>query len=539
MTLRHVRDERRAAKPACPPDPGRPRAAWAASQRCATLLLALCGLAYSQAPPPAPGSQGAQLPLSGRTGQTGSVSAIQTPLPGVTSSVNTLNTSVQVQGPFQGSVAGKPFSGKLSLRDALARGLEYNLGAVGLTQAMRQARGQARVARSSLLPNLNGYLRESVQQTNLEALGLRLSIPVRGFSIPTIVGPFNYYDLRATLTQTVADLTAVNNYRSAQELVRANGAALRDARDLVVLAVGGAYLQVIAAEARVRAAQAQIDSAQALFKQTQDRRSVGLNPQIDVNRSQVQLQTQQQRLMTLQNDLAKQKINLARLTGLPPNENYGITDEIAYAPAPALTVEQALAQAYEKRADLQAAEAQVRAAERSRSAARAQRLPSLALSADYGAIGINPAQSHGTFTVVGTLRIPIWQGGRDEGSIEQAGAALDQRRAELADLRGRIEADVRDALLDLKTAGSQLAVARNNQSVARQTLDLTRQRFEAGITDALEVTQAQESVMSADLDYITSLFAHNLAKTELARAIGGAEERLEQFLQFGAPEPRP
>ena len=500
---------------------------------CAVLWLGLGSILQAQVPPPQ-STPAAQLPLSGRPGQGGSVNTVQTPVPGVTSSVNTLNTSVQVQGPYAGSVAAnaKPFNGKLSLRDAVARGLEYNLGTEGLTQAMRQARGQARVARSSLLPNLNGYLREAVETENLAALGLRIHVPIPGFSFPTIVGPFNYYDLRATLTQTVADLTALNNYRSAQELVKANEAALRDARDLVVLAAGGAYLQVMAAEARVRSAQAQIDTAQALFKQTQERRAVGLNPQIDVNRSQVQLQTQQQRLMSLENDVAKQKINLARLVGLPVNDGYEITDDIPYSPAPDLTIEQALKQAYENRADLQSAEAQVRAAERTRSAARWEHLPSLALSADYGAIGINPAQSHGTFTVVGTLRIPIWQGGRTEGEAQEADAALGQRRAELEDVRGRIEADVRNAFLDLKTAASQLEVARNNQQVAGDTLGLTRQRFEAGIADAVEVTQAQESVVSADLDYITSVFAHNLSKVALARAIGRAEERLGQFLKM-------
>src|ERR1022692_2215171 len=247
----------------------------------AVIWLALGAILQAQAPPPQ-GTPAAQLPLSGRGGQGGSVNTVETPVPGVTSSVNTLNTSVQVQGPYAGSVAGsaKPFSGKLSLREAVGRALEYNLGTEGLTQAMRQARGQARVARSSLLPNLNGYLRETVEQENLAALGLRIHVPIPGFSFPTIVGPFNYYDLRATLTQTVADLTALNNYRSARELVKANEAALRDARDLVVLAAGGAYLQVMAAEARVRSAQAQIDTAQALFKQTQDRRAVGLNPQM-------------------------------------------------------------------------------------------------------------------------------------------------------------------------------------------------------------------------------------------------------------------
>ncbi|MGA3040518.1 MAG: TolC family protein [Bryobacteraceae bacterium] len=504
---------------------------------CAIFWLALGAglpsLVQAQAPPPQ-GTPAAQLPLSGRGGQSGSVNTVETPVPGVTSSVNTLNTSVQVQGPYAGSVSGaaKPFSGKLSLRGAVGRALEYNLGTEGLTQAMRQARGQARVARSSLMPNVNGYLRESVQQTNLEALGLRFNFHFPGISIPTIVGPFNYFDLRATLTQTVADLTALNNYRSAQELVKANEAALRDARDLVVLAAGGAYLQVQAAEARVRSAQAQIDTAQALFKQTKERRAVGLNPQIDVNRSQVQLQTEQQRLMSLENDVAKQKINLARIVGLPVDDSYEITDDIPYSPAPDLTLEQALKQAFETRADLQSAAAQVRAAERARSAAHWEHLPSLAFSADYGAIGINPGQSHGTFTVVGTLRIPIWQGGRTEGETQEADAALGQRRAELEDVRGRIEADVRDAFLDLKTAASQIDVAGNNQQMARETLVLTRQRFEAGIADSVEVTQAQESVVSADFDYITSVFAHNLSKVALARSIGKAEERIGQFLRM-------
>lgn len=174
----------------------------------------------------------------------------------------------------------------------------------------------------------------------------------------------------------------------------------------------------------------------------------------------------------------------------------------------------------------------MRAAERSRSAAPAERLPSLALSGDYGAIGTNPSQSHGNFTVAGTLRFPIWQGGRTEGDIEQAEASLDQRRAELEDLRGRIQSDVRNAFLDLQTTSNQVEVSRINQRVARETLDLTRQRYDAGVTDSVEVVQSQEGVASADLDYITSLFAHNLAKLTLARVIGHAEENLPMFLKL-------
>ncbi len=484
---------------------------------------------------PAQGTQANQLPLSGRNQQGGSVTASETAVPGTTTSVNTINPIVQVQGPYAGSassVAKIPFSGKLSLREAVERAIEFNLGAVGLTEAVHQSRGQAKIARSFLLPNLNASMSETVQQTNVQALGVRFDSPIPGFSPPTIVGPFNYFDVRATLSQTVVDLTARNNYLAARNISRANELSAADARDLVILAVGGNYLQIIAAKARIDAARAQLETANALYKQTGQQRAAGVVPQTDLNRSQIQLLTQQQRLVSLQNDYAKLKINLARLTGLPPNDQYEISDVIPFAPAPPISFEDALNQAFEQRSDLKAAQAQVEAAERGRSAARAERLPSFAVRADYGVIGTNPSQAHGTFSVVGTVRVPIWQGGRTKGQTEVAEAALAQRRAELEDVKGRIESEVRNAYLDLQASASQVEVARTNIAVTTQNLDLTRQRFEAGVSDNVEVVQSQEALVTAHFDYINSVFAHNLAKLSLARAIGRAAEALPQFLKI-------
>lgn len=480
-------------------------------------------------------TQATQLPLSGRNPQGGSVTTTQTAIPGTTNSINTINPTVQVQGPFTGStssVTRRPFSGRLSLREAVDRALEFNLGAVGLTEAVRQARGQSKIARSALLPNLNASLSETVQQTNLQALGVRFDLPVPGFAPPTIVGPFNFFDLRASLSQTVFDLTARNNYRATKEIARANELSVEDARDLIVLGVGGTYLQVIAARSRIEAARAQLATAEALFKQTSEQRAAGVVAQIDLNRSQIQLLTQQQRLVSLENDYSKLKITLARLAGLPPNEQYEISDAIPFSEAPPLTFDEALKQAFEQRSDLKAAQAQVEAAGRSRSAARSERLPSFAVRADYGVIGVNPSQAHGTFSVAGTVRVPIWQGGRIKGQTEVAEAALGQRQAELEDLKGRIESEVRNAYFDLQAAASQVEVARKNIQVSTQNLDLTRQKFEAGVSDNVEVVQSQEALSTANTDYINSVFAHNLAKLSLARAIGRASEALPQFLKL-------
>ncbi|HMD70642.1 MAG TPA: TolC family protein [Bryobacteraceae bacterium] len=503
-------------------------------------VLAGAGSAFAQSPPgggsPA-GASAVALPASGRNSQGGSVGAVEQAVPGTTTSVNTLNPSVQISGPYSGSTrstTAMPFSGKLSLREALERGLAYNLGAVGLAQTVRQTSAQVTVARSALLPNINGNLSETVEQNDLAALGLRISVPVPGFRFPTVVGPFNYFALQATLSQTVANLTSIDNYRSAKATARASQYSLQDARDLITLAVGGAYLQVLAAQARVDAAQAQLDTANAVFHQSTEQHTEGVLGRLNVDQSQVRALTQQQQMITLRNDLAKQKINLARLTGLPPNAGYELTDSFPFSPAPVQNVDAAVAQAEQQRADLKAAQSQVEAAAKALSAARAQRLPSANISGNYEVIGTNPSQSHGAFTVVGTLSIPLWQGGRTAGDIAQAEAVLAQRRAELDDTRGQIEAQVRQACLDLEAAAGQVEVARKNVQVAQETLEMTRARMEAGVINTLEVVQAQQTVASAQLDLIDSVFAHNLAKLSLARAVGHASEQVPSLLKAQA-----
>ncbi len=451
------------------------------------VLLTLCTspwAAFAQLqPPPVPSASAVALPASGRNNQGGSVTSAQQPVAGTITSVNTLNPSLQISGPYSGSTrstSAMPFSGKLSFAEALQRGLAHNLGAVGLEQTVRQNRAQVTVARSSLLPNINGNLSETVEQSDLAALGLRIQVP--GFRIPTIVGPFNYFTLQASLSQTVANLTTVRNYQSARASARASQYSLQDARDLITLAVGGAYLQVLAAQARVDAAQIQLDTSNAVLHQSAEQHGQGVLAKLNVDQNQVHTLTQQQQMITLRNDLAKQKINLARLTGLPPDPRYQLTDAFPYSPAPFPNVDASVAQAEQQRADLKAAQSQVEAAARALSAARAERLPSAQVSGVYAVIGTTPSASHGAFTVVGSVNIPLWQGGRTEGEIAQAQAVLAQRQAELDDTRGQVEAEVRQAQLDLDAAAGQVEVANKNLQVAQETLEMTRARMQAGVS---------------------------------------------------------
>jgi outer membrane protein TolC len=417
----------------------------------------------------------------------------------------------------------------LGLREAIQRGITYNLNVVGLTHAAEQARGRQRIARSALLPNLSADFSAVDQQTNLAATGVRINIP--GVAFDELVR-FNVVDLRARLSQTVVNLTSKNNYRAAQEAVQANELSIEDSRDLIVLAVGGGYLETLAARARLATTRAQIETATSIHERTVQQQSSGLATPLDVNRAQVQILTAQQRLAMQQADFAKRKINLARLIGLPPTDRYDLAQDVPFSPAPALSLEDTLKQAAERRSDLKAAEAQVRAAERTLDAARAERLPSVAVSADYGTNRASETSAQQTYRVAAVVRVPIWEGGRATGVIEQATAALVQRRTERDDLSAQIEGDARKAYLDLEAAATQVAAAEANLRVTRDILALTRQRFDAGVSDNIAVVQSQEALAAAEYDYINSVFAHNLAKVGLARVVGRAADEIVRYLQL-------
>src|SRR5919106_52545 len=469
----------------------------------------------------------------GLSAEQGAVTATQLPVPGTSTSINTLNPSVTVQGPYSGSassVDAMPFSGRLPLSEAVVRALGFNLGLINATAAARSVEADVRTARSAFLPRVHVDYTQARRDTNLAAAGIHIDLPLPGFVFPTVVGPFNVVDVRVHLSQSIVNLSDWNAFRAARESVRESDFLVEDAKELVTLAVGAAYLQVLTSQARLVSARAQLETAEALYTQIAAERRVGLRAQIDVNRTQVEVLTQRQRLVSLQTDLTRQKINLARLTGLPPTDQYEVAGDVPYAAAPALAVDEAIAEALSQRADVKAADAAVRAAERSRSAASAERLPSVSVNADYGAIGNEFSDARRTFAVVGTVRVPLWEGGRTEAHVQRADAVLRRRRAERDNVRAQVVADVRNAWSEVQAATSQVDLATANLATVRETLDLTRQRFQAGITDSLEVVRAQEGVATADLDYINSVFAHNLAKLALARALGRAATELDRFL---------
>ena len=390
----------------------------------------------------------------------------------------------------------------------------------------QQARGQRGIAKSELLPQLNTRVSEAFEKTNLRTLGVSLPI------IPTAT-KFNYFDARAArLDQSVFDLVKIRNLQGAGENVQATIKAARNARDLVVLAVAGSYLQIVATRARADATAAQVVSFGAVYKQAADRLEAGLATRVDALRAKVQLQVQEQRLRSLQGDLETQKLKLARIVGLPAGQRFVATDAYRFAPLENVTEDEALRRAEADRTDLQAAESGVKAAALGVKAARAERVPTVNVNADFGAAGVTPTNhSTSVFNVAGVLNIPLYQGGRVAADVDVATAALRQRTAERDDVRGQIDEDVRQAFIQLGTAADQVGTAGSNRELAHEALVQSTDRFAAGVADTVEVVQAEQTVVQADDDYITAVFDHNLGKVALARAMGNAEGSLPGLLK--------
>ena len=436
--------------------------------------------------------------------------------------------STQSQSPFLGSVPAKLAPGvlQISLQDALDRGLKQNLGLLLSNEDIRSARGERWTQLSKLLPNLTTQTSVAASQTDLATLGF--SIP----NFPTVIGPFSYFDSRAYLTQTLFDWKAYNKTRSATKSLESTRYTYKDARDLVILAVGFTYLQAIASEARIETADAQVKTAQTLYSQASDQFQAGTSPAIDALRAKVELQTRQQQLIAARNDFSIQKLNLARVIGLAPGQQFELTDKSLYQPLEGIPVDEALKRAYASRSDYQAALAEQRAAEFSHKAAVAGYFPTLSFSGDYGIAGSHPeTNAHGVFDVRGILSIPIFQGGTVKGDTLKAEAQLRQSRERVENLRGQIDADVRTALFNLQSSAEQVAVAQSNVGLAEETLTQSRDRFAAGVTDTVEVVQAQEAVAAAHENYISSLYSFNYAKISLARALGLAEEGVKEYFK--------
>ena len=426
----------------------------------------------------------------------------------------------QPASSYQGSVATGTVTAdtlQLTLDDAVQRGLKTNLGLLLSNTQAANSRGQRLQDLQALLPSIDGNIKEAFVQSDLAAQGLKIP----GF--PTIIGPFGYTDIRANLTWTVFSLNSLKTYMASRHNFQAAQLSAEDARQLVILTVGNAYLKVLADQAQIESTEQQVSTSKVSLDQATSNHSAGTAPRLDELRAQVDTQSLQQQLIVAKNAKEKDKLALARTIGLPLGQSFELADKAPYSAFDQPDVQQAIKQALANRKDRQASAEATKGDEEARKAATYDRLPTVKAEADYGDIGVNVRHSHGTGNATGTITIPIFKEAQFRGEAQVAQSQLDQQRFQQSDLDAQIEADVRDALFDIASSQQQVEVAHSNVQLSAEVLSEAQDRYKAGVSDNLAVSNAQQTVAQADSQYVNSLYQHNVAKLNLARAMGVAQ----------------
>jgi outer membrane protein TolC len=427
-----------------------------------------------------------------------------------------------------GRASSAPLS--LTLRDAVDRALKNNLATLVGTEFERQAEAKRRQDLAELFPKVNAVVASEQRQVNLAAFGFS------GFpGVRQVIGPFGLVDARATLSQPVLDFELRHNLRQSTEMQRAAAFGNSNTREMVVLSALDLYFRVFSSRSRVTAVEAELARATVLHNRAVDMKDAGIIPGIDVLRAQVEQRAVEQRLIQARNLEQKDKLALARVIGLPLDQEFALADSLPLegeaVPPLAALLEISLA----RRADLKALDARVRAAEEDFKSVNARKLPSLAVTGDYGAIGRTPFNSHGTFSMRVEARVPLFDRNID-GEAAEKQAIVRQRQSERDSLRGSIEMDVRSALLDLQSAQEELRVSRDSLTLSQQQLDQAQDRFTAGVANNLEVVQAQQDLALSDERVIQSLYGFNIARALLARATGSAERSVSEFFPGSTPK---
>jgi outer membrane protein TolC len=447
---------------------------------------------------------------------------------------------------YYGSVQTVPYTSdtkQLSLDDAIRLGIENNLALTLARENQKTAEAQASQTLNVLLPNIDVSGGTGIHQFNLQAQGFRPGLlssfgalvpPSEAANFPFIV-KVDVTQGQANLSQTLFNWAGWDLYKAAKAGAKAAYYNAQSSRGLVVLNVGTAYLQVLADQAQLDYANSLLKTDEMLLYQAVEEHKAGTAANLDELRARVQYQAQQQSVIAAENTLEKDEIALKRQIGMAPQQKIQLTEAAPFADLAAMNIDDAKREAYANRQDYQSLLQQLRFAELERKAATHERFPTLSFNSNYGVVGISGGPYHGTFVAAGTLNIPIFQEAKFRGDRDVAESQLQNIRSQLADLRNKIDQQLRDSLLDLQSTAELVRVAKSNVDLSTTALEQTTDRFKAGVDDNLPVVQAQSTLALAQARYVDSVRQYNLSKLGLARNLGIIDTQYKNYLQGGAP----
>ncbi len=417
---------------------------------------------------------------------------------------------------------------------SMKRAVEIALAPDGSTRAalaqesIQQAQDRVAEARAALLPNLDTSVQYRRQTTNLQAFGFNFSIPVPGFSIPAIVGPFSVLDTRASAQQSVVNISDIRKYQASKAALAATKFDSDATRTQVSDEVARGYLACLRADADRDTGRANVQLSEALLAQAKRAQTAGTGTGIEVTRAEVQLANDRQRLIRAENDRTRATLQLLKSMGLRMDSSIEFTDKLDYKPIDPASSETLLEQARKARFEMKTQQQREEAARLSHGAVKAQRLPTVGASADYGAIGTDVISSRATYTMGVSLKVPVFDGGRRGALREESFSQYKQEQIRTRDVGQQIELQVRVALESLRSASAEVDSAREGLSLAENELAQARRRYDAGVATSVEVTDAQTRLQRARDNQVIALYDYNVARLDLATATGTIGDYLSQ-----------
>ncbi len=422
------------------------------------------------------------------------------------------------------SVAQEPAPYRLTLQDAIQKALQANLSVLVADTRVEEAEGtRARRLSAALLPRVRVQSYANLQNRDLRAFGI--SLP----GVPEVVGPFSNYDFRVYGEQNLVDLQSYRGWKASERALDAGKMDYQDARDLIVRAIAGLYLNAQSAAARVDAAESRVTASDVLYKLAKDRHDAGTATGVDVLRSQVQLANDKQALLVARNQYKQSLLTLARNLGMSPSTPLELAERLLYRPLAQPQADGLVSSALLARPDYLSLTSQREGLVEQQRANHARSLPKLSINGNYGGLGRSIGSVQGTGIVQGQIDFTVFDRDRS-GEAQELASRVRRIDAQIADLRRGIEEDIREALLNLESAAEQVAVAKDGQDLAQRELELAQDRFQSGTTNNVEVVTAQDELARAQENYILAVSSHADAKFALARAAGDTEKNIGQYL---------
>lgn len=403
---------------------------------------------------------------------------------------------------------------RLSLREAVdaAARLNPDVAAAQLSALESQANREA--IRSAYWPQLQLAAGSAYQTNNLAGIGI--SFP----GVPSRIGPFRTFNARPVLSQTVVDLSLLASIRAARFAVEQQRYEAEAVREGIQLAVLQLYLQALQADSRLAAAQARLETAEAVLRQALDFEQTGAGSRLDVARAAQRCEEERTVVIGARRDSRTLRILLLETIGLSPAPDVELEPLTAFAETASAERNGVVVEAYAVRPELRALEAAERAARQQEKRAAAERLPKFGFQADFGLLGQGPQRSVSTYAIAGTMTIPLWTGGRIAAGRKAARARRQQIEASLRKTRLGVQRETEQALTERDAARDSLTAARAAAAAARQSLELARLRYEAGLATSLDVITAQGLLAQAEDLEIRTRYDYLLATARLARARG-------------------